>query len=221
MQPDTEKLSLDSDAALMAAARAGDEHAFARLLDRHGAAMLRFACAYTPDRAQAEDAVQDAWVGFLSGLHRYEGRSSLRTWLFSILLNRLRSRLERDARWIPFSELSRRECEQDDPALPAERFLSADHERWPHHWRSRPHSWGESADAQLLAREAREYIERALQALPPAQRQVVTLRDIEGWRAAEVCELLGLSESNQRVLLHRARSRMRRALEAYFAEGMN
>lgn len=218
MQAHTET-QRESEAALMSAARAGDEHAFARLLDLHGAAMLRFACAHTPDRAQAEDAVQDAWLGFLRGLERYEGRSSVRTWLFSILLNRLRSRLEREARWIPFSELGRRECERDEAALPPDRFLGADHPRWPHHWRTPPHSWGDTPESRLMKREVREHVERALQDLPPAQRQVLTLRDIEGWNAAEVCELLGLSESNQRVLLHRARSRMRRALEDHFAEG--
>ena len=103
--------------------------------------------------------------------------------------------------------------------MPPDRFLGADHPRWPHHWRTPPHSWGETPESRLLKREVRERVERALRDLPPAQRQVLTLRDIEGWSAVEVCELLELSESNQRVLLHRARSRLRRALEDYFAEG--
>jgi RNA polymerase sigma-70 factor, ECF subfamily len=210
---------LNDDVALLKAARAGDEHAFARLLDRHGSAMLRFACTHTRDRALAEDAVQDAWLGFLRGIDCYEGRSSVRTWLFSILLNRLRTRLQKDARWIPFSQLAGRDCAAGDPALPADRFLTADHPRWPHHWRTPPQSWGSSPEESVQRREVRERIERALETLPAAQRQIAVLRDVEGWSAAEVCELLQISESNQRVLLHRARAKLRRALEQYFREG--
>lgn len=209
----------DADALLVAGVRSGDEAAFAALVERHGAAMLRFARLYTPDAALAEDVVQDAWMGALRGLARFEARSSVRTWLFGILLNRLRTRLKRECRCVPFSALFDADAAPREPAVDPERFLGADHPRWPHHWSAAPGSWGESPEERLLAKEAREVIDRAVAALPPAQREVVTLRDVEGWSSAEVCELLRVSEGNQRVLLHRGRSRVRRALESYFAEG--
>lgn len=208
-----------ADALLLDGVRRGEEAAFAALVDRHGEAMLRFAMLYTPDAALAEDAVQDAWVGVLRGLDRFQGRCSLRTWLFGILLNRLKTRLKRERRCMPFSACFDAEAAPAEPAVERERFLDADHPRWPHHWRTAPASWGESPEDLLLARETREVVERAVAALPPAQREVVTLRDVEEWSSEEVRELLQISEVNQRVLLHRARSKVRRALEDYFAQG--
>jgi RNA polymerase sigma-70 factor, ECF subfamily len=208
----------DADDGLVRRVRERDERAFAELLARHGGAMLRFARSYTRDAALAEDAVQDAWLGFLRGIDRFEGRSSLRTWLFRILINRLRTRLGRDSRLVPFSTLGE-DAGADEAAVPADRFLDESHPRWPGHWRTPPASWGESPEERLLAREARAVIDQAVAALPPAQREVITLRDIEGWAAQDVCNVLDISEPNQRVLLHRARSRVRRALETYMTEG--
>lgn len=175
--------------------------------------MLRFARLYTDDAAVAEDAVQDAWLGVLRGIDRFEARASLRTWIFRILLNRLRTQPKRERRFLPFSDLSG----PAEPAADPDRFLEADHPRWPHHWKVPPQSWGESPEERLLSLEARTLVGRAIGALPPVQREVITLRDVEGWSAQEVCALLEITEPNQRVLLHRARSRVRRALEDYLA----
>jgi RNA polymerase sigma-70 factor, ECF subfamily len=207
------------ESRLLRALRAGDEDAFTALVDRYGPAMLRFARVYTSDAAIAEDCLQEAWLGLLKGLERFEERASLRTWIFSILLNRLKSRLERERRLVPFSELWSAGETSDEPAVEPERFLSADHPRWPRHWKEDPTSWGASPEERLLSQEVREKVEQAVAVLAQSQREVITLRDIEGFSAVEVCNLLGISETNQRVLLHRARSRVRRTLEHYFTGG--
>lgn len=193
--------------------RRGEDSAFAALLDRYGAAMLRFARLYTDDAAAAEDALQETWIAVLRGIDRFQGRASLRTWIFRILVNRIRTRLRRESRFVSLSSMA------GEPAVEPGRFLHADHPRWPHHWKVPPASWGESPEQRLLSAEVRELIEREISALPPGQREVVTLRDVEGWGSREVCNLLGISESNQRVLLHRARCRVRRALESYLGGG--
>jgi RNA polymerase sigma-70 factor (ECF subfamily) len=204
------------DDAVLAALRRGDEAAFAALVARHAPAMLRVARLYLADVAGAEDAVQDAWMGVLRGLDRFEGRASLRTWIFRILLNRVRSRRRADRRLVPFSALFDAGHAPPEPAVAPGRFLDADHPRWPHHWREPPAPWPESPEARLLSAETRACVARAIAALPPAQREVVTLRDVEGWSARETCNLLGITETNQRVLLHRARARVRGALERHF-----
>lgn len=201
---------------LIRAIRAGDEAAFAQLVDRYSADLLRLARAHTDDVDLAEDAVQDAWIAVLRGIDRFEGRSSLRTWIGRIFLRRLFTKLEGERRYIGLSRLAETEVSGPEPAVPAERFLSADHEKWPGHWKLPPASWGQSPEDQLLSREMQEMIGRAIAALPIAQRQVIALRDVGGWSAAEVCDILELTEANQRVLLHRARSRVRAALETYF-----
>jgi len=204
---------------LLAALRRGEEEAFALLVDRYGASMLRFAHLYAPDPGVAEDAVQDAWLAVLRGIDRFEGRSSLKTWIFRILLNRMSSRCKRDGRQIPFSTLFDGATAPGEPAVGAERFLAEDHPRWPGHWRLAPKSWGESPEERVLSKEVRALVDRSIETLPPAQREVITLRDREGWSAREVCNVLGISESNQRVLLHRARSKVRSALEDYLSGG--
>jgi RNA polymerase sigma-70 factor (ECF subfamily) len=203
------------DQILVEALRRGDEAAFVALLDRYGAALVRFANVYTTDSAGAEDAMQETWLGVLRGIHSFEGRSSLKTWIFRILVNRLRSRCQREGRLVPFSALFDADTAPAEPAVDPDRFLAADHPRWPGHWSLKPQSWGESPEERLLSAELHGVIERAVATLPPAQREVITLRDIEGWRAEEVCNVLELSESNQRVLLHRARSKIRHTVEDY------
>jgi RNA polymerase sigma-70 factor (ECF subfamily) len=200
---------LDADATLLPALRAGDERAFLALAGRYHAAMLRVARLHVSSAAAAEDAVQEAWLGVLKGLATYEGRASLRGWIFSIVGNCARRRGAAEARAVPLSALAPEG--EHEPAVPPERFLGEDHPDWPGHWASPPEPWPE---ARVLAREAAALAHGAIEALPPAQREVITLRDVEGLDAAEVCALLGISEGNQRVLLHRARSKVRAALEA-------
>ena len=205
------------DLALVAALRNGDESAFAGVLDRYGGTMLRIAMVYVPSRTVAEEVVQETWLGVLQGLNRFEARSSLKTWIFRILTNRAKTRGERERRSLVFSELESADTDSFEPAVAPERFLPPEHERWPGHWATPPQSW-DNLEQHLLAQETRACIDAAIQALPANQRSVISLRDVEGLGADEVCGILDISDSNQRVLLHRARSKVRAALEQYFAE---
>jgi RNA polymerase sigma-70 factor (ECF subfamily) len=203
------------DLRLVAALRAGDESAFGTLLDQYHQSLLRLALLYVPNRAVAEDVVQETWIGVLQGIRRFEGRASLKTWIFRILINRARTHGAREGRTIPFSALGNPAAEPGEPAVDADRFRPADDPRWPRHWATPPQSWAATPEERLLAQETRRQIAAAIAMLPPNQREVITLRDVEGWSAAEVCNVLGVSETNQRVLLHRARAKVRRALDAY------
>ncbi len=203
-------LSYD-DAQLVEGLRAGDEDAFAVLMRTHGPGMLRVARMFVSNRSVAEEVVQEAWLGVLKGIGRFEGRSSLKTWLFRIVANTAKTRGVREARSVPFSSLG---DEADDATVAPDRFLG-DGERFPGHWAVPPHSWAGVPEARLLATETIDVIRRELERLPPAQRAVLELRDIEGLSAAEVCNALDLTETNGRVLLHRARARVRAALEVY------
>jgi RNA polymerase sigma-70 factor (ECF subfamily) len=200
---------VQDDAALVARLRKGDESAFRALIEMYHAMLVRVARMYVSTQAVAEDVAQETWLAVLEGINRFEGRSSLKTWIFRILTNRAKTRGIREGRSLPFSSL-----EPDDPAVEPARFHGADH-AWPGHWASAPSGFPEQ---RLLAGETREVIEDAIADLPPTQRAVITLRDLEGWSAEEVCNALTLSETNQRVLLHRARSAVRAALEQYFEE---
>ena len=187
--------------------RARDERAFMELVELYGPMMLRVARSFVRSPAAAEEVVQDAWLGVLRGIDRFEGRSSLKTWIFRILANTAKTRGVREARSIPFADLG-----GDEAAVEPERFLGPDHPHLPGAWASPPSSWPAE---RLEAKETRELIARTIAELPPQQREVITLRDVEGFSAEETCNALGLTETNQRVLLHRARSRVRRALERY------
>ena len=206
------------DACLVAALRAGDEAAFVGLVERYHTSLVRLARGYVGSRAVAEEVAQETWLGLLQGLGQFQGRSSLKTWLYRILVNRAKTRAQREGRSIPISALIDPAGAPDEPAVEPERFLPADHPRWPGHWATPPRDWGDTPEGGSLAREARDQLRAAIAALPPAQREVITLRDVEGWAAGEVCDALGITEANQRVLLHRARSKVRRALERYFAD---
>ena len=214
--PGTAKATCHDDACLVAALRQGDETAFARLVEQYHGPLLRLARLYVADAAAAEDVVQETWLGLLRGLDRFEGRALLKTWLFHILVNRARTRAVRDGRTIPFSALVDLELETVESAVDPARFRPGDDPRWPGHWLLPPSS-DDLPEERLLAGELVERVRTAVAALPPAQREVVTLRDIEGWTADEVCRLLELSDANQRVLLHRGRSKVRAALETYLA----
>ena len=200
----------------MAALRAGDEETFTGLVRAYHASLLQAALMYVPTRASAEDVVQETWVAVLHGLDGFEGRSSLKTWIFRILANKAKTRAERDGRTLPFSALQPERV--PEPAVEPGRFLPPEHPRWPGHWASRPAPW-DVPEEQLLGKETRVRIAAAIEALPPTQRAVISLRDVEGWSAEEVGEALGVTETNQRVLLHRARAKVRRALERYLDDG--
>ena len=200
------RVSFD-DARIVKALRARDERAFAELMVMYNASLLRVALMYVSSRAVAEDVVQDTWIGVLNGIDRFEGRSSLKTWIFRILTNIAKTRGQREGRAVPFSSLER-PGDDREPAVDPDRFLAGG-------WAAGPEPWPEE---RLLAAETRRVVDLAIEQLPPAQRAVISLRDIEGWSAEETRNALELSETNQRVLLHRARSKVRQALEDYFAE---
>jgi len=206
----------DDDTRLVELLRAGDEQTFVELIDRYHSVMLRLANVYVRDRAVAQDVVQDTWLGVLRGLDRFQARSRLKTWIFQILVNTARTRAVREKRTIPLSVLwDPITADSFDPVVEPGRFLPADAPRWPGHWTSLPPGWGAAPEERLLSGEARSLINAAIDSLPPSQREVVTLRDSEGWTTEEVCNILQITETNQRVLLHRGRSRVRRALERY------
>lgn len=203
----------DDDLALIAALRTGEEAAFVRLLERYHGTLVRLATTYVDDRTVAEEVAQETWIGVLQGLSGFEGRAAFKTWLFRILINQARRRGARERRSIPFSALQ--EIATDAaPAVSPERFLPPGHE-WAGWWATYPTRWSDTPEAMLLSGEVRSLVDLAVAALSPGQREVVTLRDIEGWSADEVCGVLGLTAVNQRVLLHRGRSRVREALEQY------
>ena len=205
-----------SDANVVAALRGGDEAAFAALVDQYQGTLTRLAMLFVLDRAVAEDVVQETWLGLLRGLDQFEGRASLKTWLFRILTNRARTRASREARSVPFSALADSEVETFEPAVDPSRFRDAD-DRWPGHWRVAPTA-DDLPEQRVLADELATRIRAAVDGLPPAQREVVTLRDIKGWTGPEVSQALELSDANQRVLLHRGRSKVRAVLETYLAD---
>jgi RNA polymerase sigma-70 factor, ECF subfamily len=200
---------LADELALIDGLRSGDEAVFAVLVGRYGGAMLRVAQLYVRSRAIAEEVVQDAWIGVLNGSARFEARSSLKTWIFRIVTNRAKTRALKEGRSVPFSDLG-----PDGPSVDPERFRGPE-DRYPGHWTAFPASWADVPEQRLLAAETLTRVEAAIAALPPAQAIVITMRDVEGFDANEVCDALEISESNQRVLLHRARSKVRRALEEY------
>ncbi len=205
------------DLHLLNLLRSGNEAAFVSLIDRYHSSMLRLAMVYVSVRMVAEEVVQETWLAVLEGLNRFEGRSSLQTWMFRILTNCAKTRAQREGRSVAFSSLPSIGADLNEPAVDPDRFQTAEQE-WPGNWASLPSNWQEQPEQRLLSQEIRTHIEKAIAALPPSQREVIILRDIEGWTSEETCRLLGLSEANQRVLLHRARSKVRRALEKYFEE---
>ena len=201
------------DDVLVDALLQGDGDAFAWLLDTYDAPLRRLARMYVATDAVAEDVVGDTWVAVIRGLERFERRSSLKTWLFRILMNVARTRGVREHRSVPFSSAAGALDEGAGPAVDPSRFLPVDHPQHPGGWAAPPVPWDEKPESTLLAKETLAGIGAAIAELPPAQREVITLRDVEGWSAAEVCNALEISETNQRVLLHRARSKVRQACE--------
>lgn len=201
---------------LLARLRAGDESAFRALVRRHDGSMRRLALSFVQTPSVADEVVQETWLAVIRGLADFEGRSSLKTWIFRILVNRARSRGARERRITPFSSFG---DDRDDPGptVDPDRFLPAG-STFAGYWATSPNRFFELPEERLLARETTQMVAEAIAALPARQQQVIRLRDIEGCEAEEVCAGLGISAANQRVLLHRARSAVRAALEEHFAE---
>ncbi|MEA2634963.1 MAG: hypothetical protein QOH92_1730 [Chloroflexota bacterium] len=213
---DSRTLVRDSDTELVERLRHGDEATFARLIDAYSAPLLRLAVTFVQSPSVAEEVVQETWMAVVTGIGRFEGRSSVKTWLFKILTNKAKTRALSERRTIPFSEFD--SSNGDEPAVDPSRFLPASHPQWPGHWATAPQPWSMGPEGTALDRETLGVLRRGLEDLPRAQRVVVALRDVHGWPAADVCAVLDLTEANQRVLLHRGRSRLRAVLERYFAD---
>jgi RNA polymerase sigma-70 factor (ECF subfamily) len=206
----------EADAKLVNLLRAGDSDAFAQIVEDWSPPMLRLARSHVSTNASAEEVVQETWLAVIRGLDRFEGRSSLRTWVFRILTNQAKTRGVREARTVPWSSLT---VEDDGPTVDPGRFLGPS-DQWPGGWTPEgvPPPWQPSPESSAIAGEIRDRVGRALQQLPERQRVVVSLRDVHGLRSEEVREALGISAANQRVLLHRGRAGLRASLEDYYRD---
>jgi RNA polymerase sigma-70 factor (ECF subfamily) len=205
-------LDSDRESELLAALRNGDESAFCALVEAHHAALVRLATQYVANASVAEEVAQEAWVALVQGLERFEGRSSLKTWLFRTLLNCARNRKRKEVRSVPFSAMFTSE-EHEGPTVDPSRFRPDG--IWAGHWAVIPRGFAQDGESQLLTGELRRRVQAAVDALPAAQREVLTLRDIDGFDSDEVCDVLGVSDVHQRVLLHRARAKVRAEIESY------
>lgn len=200
-------MPLPAGSEIVAALQRGDERVFAEVVNAWSPGLMRMAQMFVRDRAVAEEVVQETWIGLLRGIGRFEGRSSLKTWVYRILINTAKTRGQREARSVPFSAAAT----DEGPVVDPDRFLGAGH-RWAGGWRLGPGEWP-TPEEELLQSEARDAILRAIDELPDNQRAVITMRDIEGLDTDEVAEALGITAGNERVLLHRARSKVRAAIE--------
>jgi RNA polymerase sigma-70 factor (ECF subfamily) len=195
----------------------GDEDAFRTLVRRHSPSMTRVAMAFVSRRAVADEVVQETWLNVVRGLEGFEARSSLRTWIWTILQNCARRRAEQEQRLVPLSELADDEASGDDVGVSADHFFEQG--RWAGMWSSAVRSWDGLPEERLLSKELRRALRETIDGLPRMQRAVITLRDVEGWPPGEVCDYLGVADGNQRVLLHRARAAARAAVERYLEGG--
>jgi len=199
---------------LVGALRKGEETAFSTLIEHYHGRLLRLAQTFVSNQAVAEEVVQETWMAVLEGIHRFEGRSSLKTWIFQILKNRAKTKGKREHRYVSFSDLASSTDQEEDGTMEPERFHTSGH--LTGHWAIPPTTWDENTPERLLvSKESLAQIEQAIQALPSNQRQVIVLRDIEGVDSEEVCQILNITATNQRVLLHRARSKVRGVLNQY------
>lgn len=206
---------LDDDAELVLRIRSGSEDAFIILIERYHIPMLTLAAVFL-SRAEAEDIVQATWQGVLNAIRGDVARGSFRIWVFRLLMNRIRTRMRSEGRSFPISTQWDPALEPPELSVDPDRFLDATHPRWPHCWRTPPQNWGASPENRLITREAQAYIGRAIDSLPPSRRAVIVLRDMAGCTMDEATEILSLSDSDLRLLLHGARSTLHRALERYF-----
>jgi len=211
---DARRLASPAEVAIVEGLR--DEATFMMLVEQHQAAMLRIAQMYVSSRAVAEEVVQEAWLGIITGLDRFEGRSSLRTWMFRIVSNIAKSRGQAERRTIPFSSLAG--ADESDIGVDPAWFEDASGQS-PGRWKSMPRDWSGIPDERLLGAETLRRLRQAIGSLPPLQAEVLRFRDVLGWSSDEVCDALDITEANQRVLLHRARTRVRRELDAHLSSG--
>ena len=210
VEEDQHGAAVAEESHLLARLRAGDERAFEALVEAHHGAMIAVARTYVRTRAVAEEVAQEAWLGVIKGIDRFEGRSSLRTWILRILVNTAMGRGVREARSVPFSSLGN----EQEPAVEPDRFRPPG-AAFAGHWSGYPGDWSSLPEETLLGRETLDVAKREIEELPDSQRTVITMRDIAGCSAEEVRDLLDISAANQRVLLHRARSKVRAALERH------
>jgi len=199
--------------------RAGDETVFEQLIESYHAPLLRLAGMYASDPRVAEEVVQETWIAVLRGLAKFEGRSSLKTWIYSILVNRAKTSAQREGRYRRQESLDETATDPGDSGIPLDRLVNiTDKPPYSGHWATFPTAWEYAPEARFDSVELQRVIHEAIDSLPDLQREVITLRDINAFSSDEVCNILSISETNQRVLLHRARTRVRRALEKYLVE---
>ena len=207
---------MEAERVLIEKLRARDESAFVELVERYYGYLLPLANFFVSNRAVAEEIVQEAWLAVLKGIDRFEERSSFKTWISRIVMNLARTRGVRESRTVAFSEFVDEDAERPEAAVDPSRFrLPSDD--YPDHWSVAPRPWNRDPESQLLTSETMSVLDGAVESLPEAQRVVLTMRDINGWTPEEVCNALAISETNQRVLLHRARSKVRGILENHFS----
>jgi len=211
---------LDSEESdLVERLRRGDEEAFAHIIDLYHGQLRRIARLYVDTDELAEEVLQETWIAVFKGIDRFSGKSALKTWIFSILLNRARSIGRKESRSVTFSELVAHATGRDEPSVDPDQFLGPDHPQWPGHWANPPQRWNRDPEGDLMRKEVLGVVEKALDELPDSYRQIILMRDVYGFSSAEVCNTMEISETNQRVLLHRARARIRRALDMHLGGG--
>jgi RNA polymerase sigma-70 factor (ECF subfamily) len=210
-------IDFSDDEVLVRQLRRGDEAAFVWLVGRYDRALRRLALDFVATPAIADEVVGDTWLAIIEGIDRFEGRSSLKTWIYRILMNKAKTRGIREKRTVPFSSVGGGGSQEGEAlTFPPDRFRPPGDPEWPGHWASPPAPWQEQPVERLEAVEALAQVRTAIDALPANQRTVITLRDVRGLTSDEVCDLLDVSPGNQRVLLHRARAAVRRQLELLF-----
>lgn len=199
--------------SLLNSLRTGDEASFMWLVEQYHPSLVRLARLFVRDEAVAEEVVQDTWLAVLQGLTQFEGRSRLKTWIYTILVNKAKTRGQREGKFHAFSDLHGNDT--SSPTVAPERFIDDPTDEWFNHWKEAPSMWTSIPEEELISRETMDVIQQAINTLPEGQKMVITLRDIEELPSQEICNILGISETNQRVMLHRARARVREALENY------
>lgn len=206
------------EALLLKSLSEGNEDAFTWLVQQYHGSLVRLALSYVEDEVLAEEVAQETWIAVLRGLDRFESRSSLKTWIFTILVNRAKTYNQREKRTLLLSEFE--DLLESEPTVDPDRFFSPDSQKSPGHWIKHPTSWEQVPESIMLSRELMNIVLTAISALPSGQMAVITLCDIEGFSTEETCNILGVSETNQRVLLHRARAKIRSVLEKYLKPEM-